>query len=74
MRKKKSKIILGICWLAFIIWEIIVMNWANAQDTAYIRIDLVIILPVLILFTIFMLFRIFRDKKKKKEKERGQTL
>ena len=67
MRKKRSKIILGLCWLVFIIWEILVMNWANAQDSVITRIDLVIILPLLIFFTIFMLFRIFRDKRKKRK-------
>ncbi len=66
MRKKTSKIILGLCWIAFIIWEILVINWAKKQEDAVIRIDLVIILPILILFTIFMLFNIYRDKKEKK--------
>ncbi len=68
MRKKRSKIILGLCWLTFIIWEILVMNWANSQEEVIIRIDLVIILPILILFTIYMLFQIYRDKRKKKKR------
>ncbi len=67
MRKKRSKIILGLCWLAFIVWEILVMNWANNQEEVIIRIDLVIILPILILFTIYMLFQIYRNKQKKKK-------
>ena len=68
MKKKSSKIILGVCWLLFIIWEILVMNWANAQNYVFKRIDLVIILPILILFTIYMSFQIFREKRKKKKK------
>lgn len=68
MKKKSSKIILGICWLAFIIWEIMVMNWASTQEDAFTRIDLVIILPILILFTIYMLFQIYRVKRKKRKK------
>lgn len=62
--KKRYKLILGLCWLVFIIWEIIVMNWANKQENIIVRIDLIIILPVLILFTIYILFQIYRDKQK----------
>ena len=67
MRKRRSKIILGLCWLVFIIWEILFVNWANTQEDVITRIDLVIILPILIFYTIFMLFRIFRDKRKKRK-------
>ncbi|WP_435136043.1 hypothetical protein [Formosa sp. A9] len=65
MNKKRAIIILSVCWLAFIVWEILFMNWANQQGTAMVRFDLVVILPILILFTIFMLFQIYSKRRKK---------
>ncbi|WP_074407902.1 hypothetical protein [Aquimarina megaterium] len=68
MRKAtKVQIITFFALLAYIIWEICVWNWAKSQEYggAIIRVDLVIILPILLVLIIISLVQFFRKKYKK---------
>ncbi|MCZ4694557.1 hypothetical protein DWB61_05830 [Ancylomarina euxinus] len=58
------QIITFFALLAYIIWEFYVWNWAISQEYggAIIRVDLVIILPVLLVLIIVSLVQFFRKK------------
>lgn len=62
---KNRLIIFTICvvWIIFLIWETLATKWAVANNENMIRIDLLIILPILLLITIDTLIRIFRNDK-----------
>lgn len=63
MRNKKYYLFaIAICWTAFILWEIMVHQWAKNIEGPLIRVDLVLILPLMLLITAFSLFKAFSQK------------
>ncbi|MCF6348486.1 MAG: hypothetical protein L3J20_09340 [Flavobacteriaceae bacterium] len=61
--KKSHKYLIGFLvfsWISFIIWEIYVEKWAANETGPVIRVDLIIIIPVLLIITIFVLYKLFR--------------
>ncbi len=61
----KIQIITIGAYIAYIIWEIVVWNWAKSLPPSdpIIRSDLVIIIPVLAVLTVISLVQYFRNKK-----------
>ena len=53
-------VILVILWSSYGIWEYHVTQWAKTEQTPVIRVDLVLIIPILIAFTVFTLYKLFR--------------
>lgn len=50
-----------VVWITFLIWELYATQWAVVNNENLIRIDLLIILPVLLLITITALIRTFKN-------------
>lgn len=59
-RKKRYLIILIAIWVLYGIYEFIVWRWSQNEIGAVIRVDLLIIYPLLLLLSIFLIFRFFK--------------
>jgi len=65
---KKAKqistiLMLSGIWIIFLVWEIYVTEWSILNDKNIIRIDLLIILPIIQLITISTLIKAFNNNK-----------
>ncbi len=63
--KVKYLLLIFTAWAGFGIWEYYVQQWAAAQPPgggAVIRVDLVLLFPVLLLITGWSLYQIFRKR------------
>ena len=63
MKNKKLWTTLVTIWVLFAIWEITVEIWAANEVGAVIRIDLILLIPILAIVSVIILFKIFRNKK-----------
>ena len=59
---KRRWIFLAIIWIGYFVWEFFVQRWSAKEQTAVIRVDLILIIPVLTLSTIIVLFKIFKKR------------
>ncbi|WLR58856.1 hypothetical protein [Guptibacillus hwajinpoensis] len=55
-----STILLIMGWC---IWEIYVWQWAKTQVGAVIRVDLLLIIPIVLIMTIISVIQIFKNSK-----------
>ena len=55
-------IVLVVVWASYLVWEYFVQQWSAKEQTAVIRVDLIIIIPVLTLSTIILLYKIFKKR------------
>lgn len=60
----KTQIITVILLILYGIWEIYVAQWAKTEPTPVIRVDLVIIYPILLIFILLSVLHIWRNRKK----------
>ena len=63
MKNKKLWTTLVTIWVLFAIWEITVEIWEANEVGAVIRIDLILLIPILAIVSVIILFKIFRNKK-----------
>ena len=65
--KKTTKIQIVTIFLifAYFIWELVIWFWARSEDIngAIIRVDLLIIYPVLLVFIIISIYQLFKKQK-----------
>ncbi|WP_299884103.1 hypothetical protein [uncultured Lacinutrix sp.] len=54
-----------LLWTSFIVWEILVNNWIQTLNQYILRIDLIIILPILILTTLYGIYQIIKKQNNK---------
>ena len=55
----KIQIATIVLFIAYIIWEIAVRIWSKSQAGAIIRVDLMIIYPILVILIIISLYQYF---------------
>ncbi|WP_024768482.1 hypothetical protein [Aquimarina macrocephali] len=58
-------VFLIVVWSSFIIWELQITKWEKTITGPSIRVDLVLILPILIGITIYVIDQIITISKKK---------
>lgn len=58
-------IFLVVIWSSFIVWELQITKWEKAISGPAVRVDLVLILPILIGVTIYVMDQIITKSKKK---------
>lgn len=52
----------SIIWVGYFVWGYFVQQWSAKEQTAVIRVDLIIIIPVLTLITIIVLYKNFKKR------------
>ncbi|WP_074409770.1 MULTISPECIES: hypothetical protein [Aquimarina] len=58
-------VFLVVIWSSFIVWELQITKWEKTITGPVIRVDLVLILPILIGVTIYVIDQIITISKKK---------
>ncbi|PCI07295.1 MAG: hypothetical protein COB73_08500 [Flavobacteriaceae bacterium] len=60
--KKRRFLFLIALWLAYFIWEYFVQQWSKTESTPIIRVDLIIIIPLLLIATSVIFYKNYKDK------------
>lgn len=55
--------LLVIIWVVFLVWEYFVQQWAKDVNGPIIRVDLVLILPVLLIGSGVLIYQLVRKSK-----------
>ncbi|PAQ12612.1 hypothetical protein CD798_18205 [Bacillaceae bacterium SAOS 7] len=61
----KTQVMTIILILGYIVWEIYVRNWASTVSGPIIRVDLIIIYPILLIALLISIFQIITSKNKR---------
>lgn len=55
--EKRRWIVLIVAWMSYFVWEYLGQQWSQNEETAVIRVDLIIIIPLLIIISSVVLFK-----------------
>ncbi len=58
---KRRLLILITLWIAYFIWEYFVQQWSKSETTAVIRVDLILLIPILFIATIIVFYKNYKD-------------
>ena len=58
----KTQIATGVLLATYLIWEVVVQLWARTEEGPIIRVDLLVIYPVLLILIIISLYQRIRNK------------
>ena len=61
-RMTKTQIATGVLLATYLIWEVVVQLWARTEEGPIIRVDLLVIYPVLLILIIISLYQRIRNK------------
>ena len=64
MKNNIVVIILTSVWLAYFVWEYFVSEWAKSITTPIIRVDLIMIYPILFIITVIIIYILYKNYNK----------